>query len=163
MKKRIYLLFSLIFLFGGCAEKSSLLDVDSVEQSMIINTKKGELYSSLEIKSTIFCTYLNGAVSRYKDSKNEMFLVSIYIDKDSSKKDESGIYNKDYKLTMNTHKPISIKELKYQDDLIKLLPVRSHWSKYYLVGFKDRGDSELIINFKSDAYGEVALKFLKAL
>jgi len=161
MKKRLTILSILLLFLTGCSVKSGFFSNDELEQSAVINSKRGQIYSSLEIKATIVATYLNLALPEYKKSSNEMFLVSIFIDNDSKNKKEKAIHNASYSLTLNGKKAINIKELKYDNKLIRVLPMRNQWSTYYLVEFEKAKDENLKMIFKSDDYGEVVLKYLK--
>ena len=161
MKITILMMMGLLLLTTGCSQKSSFFSNDALEQSAVINTQKGQLYSSLEIKASIVSTYLNASNPQYKDSKTEMFLVSIFIDEDSSDPKKHGIYHKDYTLTLNGKKSIAIKKLDFEDDLIKIAPIRNRWSTYYLVEFEHQSDEKLLMSFKNDAYGEVVLEYSK--
>jgi hypothetical protein len=146
----------------GCSQKSSFFSEDAIEQSVVVNTKKAQLYSSLEIKATIVATYLNASHLEYKNNKDEMFLVSVFIDDDSSDPKKHGIYNKDYSLTLNGTKAKSIKKLDFEDDLIKAAPIRNRWSTYYLIGFEHQNGEKLELTFKNDAYGTEVLKYSRA-
>jgi hypothetical protein len=161
MKITTLIIMGLLLFTTGCSQKKSFFSEDALEQSSVINTQKGQLYNSLEIKASIVSTYLNASNPLYKDSKNEMFLVSIFIDDDSSDAKKFGIYNRDYLLTLNGAKAISIKKLDFEDDLIKIAPIRNRWSTYYLVEFEAVNDEKLLMSFKNDAYGEVVLEYLK--
>ena len=161
MKIRVLVIASLLMFSFGCSQKKSFFSEDSLEQSAVINTQKGQLYSSLEIKASIVSTYLNASNPKYKDSKTEMFLVSVFIDEDSSNPKTHGIYNKDYSLTLNDSKSVSIKKLDFEDDLIKIAPIRNRWSTYYLVEFETQSDKKLFMIFKNDEYGEVVLEYSK--
>ncbi len=161
MKKISILLFGFILFFSACSQKSKFFTEDVLAESALINTQKGELYNSLELKASLSATYLNNFVDEYKNSKDEVFLVSIFIDKDSSDKDKQGINNKNFILTLNSKKPIDIKLLKYQDDLIKIVPFRNHWSNYYLLSFEKSKNREMHMNYKHPIYGQVDLVFSK--
>jgi hypothetical protein len=161
MKKISILLFSFMLFLGGCSQKSKLFNEDALGESALMNTQKGELYSSLELKASLTATYLNNFVDEYKKSKDEVFLVSIYIDRDSSDKSKQGIYNKNYMLTLNSKKPIDIKLLEYEDDIIKIIPFRNHWSNYYLLSFEKSKAKEMHMNYKHSTYGQLDLVFSK--
>lgn len=160
MKKNIFILLSFLLFLGGCSSKRSFFSEDTQEQSAVMHTKKGQLYSSLQIKASITSTYLNASTKEFEKSPHEVFLISIFIDDDSSTK-ERGIYNPSYTLTLNGSKAISIKELKYEDDLTKIAPIRNRWSTYYLVEFKKEDSEKLKMVFKNDEYGSVVLEYLK--
>ncbi len=160
MKKRVFLFLSLLIFLGGCYGKSAFFSLDAKEQSAVMHTKKGQLYSSLEIKASISATYLNASTKEFKKSPNEMFLISVFIDDDSNS-EKNGLYNESYTLVLNDKKAIDIKELKYEDDLIKIAPIRNRWSLYYLVEFEKQESQKLDMVFKNDDYGLVVLEYLK--
>ena len=162
MKTAILIIIGLLLFTTGCSQKSSFFKEDALEQSAVINSQKAQLYSSLEIKATIVATYLNASHPEYKHSKDEMFLVSIFIDGDSSDPKKQGLFNKNYTLTLNGSKAKSIKKLDFEDDLIKIAPIRNRWSTYYLVGFETQSDEKLKLTFKNDAYGAEVLEYSKA-
>ncbi len=161
MNKILILLVSFMLFIVGCSQKSKFFNEDPLAESALINTKRGELYNSLELKASLSATYLNNFIDKYKDSKYEVFLVSIYIDKDSSDKLKQGINNKNYLLSLNSKKPIKSTLLDYEDDLIKVIPFRNHWSNYYLVYFEKSKDKDLKMSYKHSTYGQVDLLFSK--
>ncbi len=163
MRNKIIIALSILTILTACSSKSAFFNENAQEQSIVVNTKKGELYSSLEIKATIVSTYLNKALLEFKDNEHEMFLVSIYIDGDSSDKNKQGFFNKSFPLTLNGKKAILNKLLDYKDDLIKLAPVRNNWSHYYLLGFEKQDGVELKMEFKNLSCGEAVLEFQKEL
>ncbi|MCH9812467.1 MAG: hypothetical protein K0U47_00825 [Epsilonproteobacteria bacterium] len=163
MKKQYLLLIGVVLLLTACSSKPPFLSPNLVEQSIITHTKKGQIYNSLEIKASISATYLNQSIKAYEKSPDEVFLVSIFIDKDSDQKERQGIYNSTYTLTMNGQKAIKVEPLKFKDDLIKSLPTRNRWSHYYLINFEKSDQEKLNIVFKSDEYGSVVLNYQKAL
>ncbi len=162
MKISILMIMGLLLFNTGCSQKSSFFSEDALEKSAVINSQKAQLYSSLEIKATIVATYLNASHPEYKHSKEELFLVSIFIDDDSSELENQGIFNKAYSLTLNGVKIKSVKKLDFEDDLIKIAPIRNRWSTYYLVGFETQRDEKLKLTFKNDAYGAEVLEYSKA-
>ncbi len=166
MKIRLFILtilLPILFLISACSSKSSFFSEDLLEKSAIVNSKKGQLYSSLEIKSTIVATYLNPILPKYRDSKNEFFLIGVFIDKDSPLKSERGLYNSSYTLNLDGKKPINIKELESHHALIRMIPIKNQWSHYYLVEFKSSLAESIKMSFKNEYYGEILLEFEKDL
>lgn len=161
MKKQFLFLLGLLLFMTACTNKPQLLSEDLIEQSIMSNTKKAQLYSSLEIKAAITATYLNASLPEYEKSPHEMFLVSIFIDNDSAIKEKQGIYNRDYSLTLNGAKATRIEALEFKDDLLKKLPTRNRWSHYYLIGFDKSNKQKLQLVFKSAVYGTKVLVFPK--
>ena len=145
-----------IFLFVGCSLKEPFLKEDTVLQETLVYSKKGEIYNSLEIKASIFATYLNRLDSKYKDG--EYFVVSIFIDDDFEDPKKYGLNNKAFHLTLNGKKYINKKELDEDSELRKLVPFKNQWSHYYLVKFpKQSGVKELVLS--NYAYGSTTLRF----
>ena len=72
MKKISILLLSFMLFLGGCSQKSKFFNEDVVGESALMNTKKGELYNSLELKASLSATYLNNFVGEYKNDKGEL-------------------------------------------------------------------------------------------
>ena len=158
MKKTILFLTTL-FLFSGCSFKSSFTKPDKILQRTLTWTKKGEIYNSLEIKASIFATYLN-PLKKVKSSDEE-FVVSIFIDDDFKEKSKYGLNNSDISLTLNGIKYISKKELDEDSEYKKLVPFKNAWAHYYLVKFPKNDKKELKLILESRSYGATILTFQK--
>ena len=161
MRLKVLVVASLLFLTVGCSQKSGFFNEDSMEQSAVTHTKKGQLYNSLEIKATIVSTYLNASHPDFKDAKEENFLVSVFIDEDSTNPKFSGINNPKYLLSLNDVNPTSKKKLDFEDELINFTPIRNRWSTYYIVSFPLQKDGSLLMSFKNTNYGETVLEYSK--
>ena len=149
-----------VFLFVGCSFKKPFLESDTVLQESLVYSRKGEIYNSLEIKASLFATYLNRLDSKYKDG--EYFVVSLFIDDDFEDSNRYGLNNRAYRLTLNGEEYISKKELKNDSELRKLVPFKNQWSHYYLVKFpKQSGVKELELSHFS--YGSTVLRFREAI
>ena len=160
MKKRVFIFLSVLLFLTACSKKSQFFSTDAKELSAVMHTKKGQLYSSLQIKASITATYLNAATKEFRKDPNEIFLISVFIDNDSNTK-KSGLFNESYTLTLNGKKAINIKKLKYEDDLIKIAPIRNQWSSYYLVKFKKDSSEKLKLEYKNEDYGVTVLEYSK--
>jgi len=159
MKKRYLTLLTILLIFTACSNKKGFFSEDKLYQKALVHSKDGAIYNSLELKASIIATHLNSFLKECKNCMSERFLIAIYIDNDSSDKSKQGYYNTFYKLTMNGKEPISVKELSYDDDLIKLAPFKNRWAHYYLMDFPSDRSSDLILTYKSKSYGDVVLKF----
>ncbi len=159
--KNLFLIIgvSLYLCFSGCASKSGFFTPDLLSQRALTYTKKAEIYNSLEIKASSLITYLNPLLEKYNDKYHVYFLVSLFIDNDSSDRKKQGLHNSDIKLTLNDQEPLTIKDLKSNDDLIKIAPVKNMWSHYYLVTFEKPSSDEMKIVLKSQRYGSSSLVF----
>jgi len=162
--KKIYLALLTILLIGtGCSLKNGFFSEDKLYQKALIHSKQGAIYNSLELKASIIATHLNSFLKECGNCMSERFLVAIYIADDSSDKKKQGIHNTYYKLTMNGKEPMSVKELSYDDDLIKLAPFRNRWAHYYLIDFPSDDQKELKLKYESKSYGSTTLIFKKFL
>ncbi len=159
MKSLFLTVMTLLVLFGGCSRKTGLFAPDVLEEKALSATRRGEIYNSLEIKASLVATYLNDVLKSYRSDKRASFLVSVFIDDDYSDPEKQGLYNPDYALTLNGKKPIEVKLLHKNDDLIKIAPVRNMWSHYYLVTFPKPASKSLSMRFESQRYGASILKF----
>ena len=157
-----YIFFSLIafaLFWSGCSARHGLFAPDVVAEKALTMTRKGEIYNSLEIKASMVATYLNPLLKRYNDPDKACFLVSIFIDNDYSEPEKQGLFNPDYEIRMNGWRPLDIRPLDKNDNLIKFAPVQNMWSRYYLVVFPRRGAKRLKITLKSHRYGACAVTF----
>jgi len=161
--KKIYLILIFVLLSTSCSFKSKrgLFEEDKLYQVALTHSKEASIYNSLELKASIIATHLNSFLEECKYCQSERFLVAIYISDDSSDKKKQGLNNTYYKLTLNGKKPISVKELSYDDDLIKLAPFRNRWAHYYLIDFARDNKKEMKMRYQSKSYGGVTLTFLR--
>jgi len=155
--KVLTILFLALILGTGCSTKNGLFAPDVMQEQALSVTRKAEIYNSLEIKASLVATYLNPLDKAYASDKRVHFLVSVFIDDDYSERNKQGLFNPDYSLTLNGQKPISIKPLKRDDDLLKIAPIKNVWAHYYLVTFpKPKADTMKML-FKSRRYGSSVL------
>ncbi len=161
MKLSLIMILLATLLLGGCSPKSGFFSQDLRYQSALSHTQKGEIYNSLEMKASIVATYLNSTLVKCDREDAEVFLVAIYISEDSSDESKQGLMNKNYMLTLNGEKPISIRALDYHDDMIQVAPFRNRWSDYYIVKFKKQKSQELKMQYTHKSYGKVILSFVK--
>jgi len=168
--RKIFLLV-LILLFNGCLKKniedtklSKLTKRDDIYYVALLNTQKGQIVASLETKALLIATYLN-PVFRDKSkcsicfdtSDGEYFLVGLFINGErESKFGDSG-----YNINLNGVEPMELKEVDRDDPLLKEMPMVNNWSTYYIAIFPKQDSNKLILNFKSDLFGEDKLEFLK--
>ena len=159
--KKIYLILIFVLLFTSCSfkNKKGLFEEDRLYQTALTHSKESSIYNSLELKASIIATYLNSFLDECKHCQSDRFLVAIYISDDSSDKKKQGLNNTFYKLSLNGKKPISVKELSYDDDLIKLAPFRNRWAHYYLIDFARDNQSNMLMRYDSKNYGGVTLTF----
>ncbi len=162
MKKLLLSIAVFTLFMSGCTFKNGFFSQDLVAESLLSNTKKGGIYSSLETKATILATYLNNSLQKYKNSDHEVFLINVYIDNDFSEKNKKEIFNPNYSISINGGlKPKNITKLSSDDELLKVIPMQNKWSSYYLVEFDKVPQSKIDLLFKSESYSQTRLSFAK--
>ena len=159
---KVFLSFVLTFFIFGCA-KVTINDLDrtKAQELSIVNTRKGEL-SNQNNKIFILATYLNPIKTSEIDSSKEVFLVSIYLSKknDKSRTDNNPFYG--IRLN-NTILMDDIKLLGKNSQLLKLIPIKNRWSKYYLLKFPKQKTKTLKLTFENKQHKKVNLTFSKEL
>ena len=161
MKLLTIMIFLSTLVFTACSQKKGFFSVDERHQSALAHSQKGDIYNSLELKASIVATHLNSTMLRYNTENEEVFLVAIYIEEDSSDESKQGLLNKSYLLTLNGKKPLTFNALDYHDDMIKIAPFRNRWSDYYLVKFKKEISKKLVMEYAHHSYGKVTLSFAR--
>ncbi len=159
MKSLSVLLMGIVLFLSGCTSKTGFFSPDLLEQQALSYTKKAQIYNSLEIKATIVATYLNPLLKEYDKKDSVTFLISFFIDNDSSDPKKQGLYNSEYKLSLNGELPQKIVPLKQNSDIVKLLPIKNMWSHYYLVTFKKPASKEMKMLLESNRYGSATMNF----
>jgi len=142
---------------GGCASKSGFFAPDVMQHKALAFTQKAQIFNSLEIKASLVATYLNPLLNAYQSDTRVHFLMSVFIDDDFTEPDKQGLFNPDYTITLNGQKPISIKPLDQDDELLKIAPMKNVWSHYYLVTFHKPASDTMQLLFKSRRYGASSL------
>ena len=161
MKLQTVMILLMTLFWSGCSVKSGFFAEDAQHKSAMLNSKKGEIFNSLEMKASLVATYLNNTMIKCESSNMEVFLVAVYIDQDSSDPSKSGLLNSSYQLTLNDKKPIKVEALAYNDDLIQIAPFRNRWSDYYKVFFEKSKDKTLKMKYQHANYGKLILTFQK--
>ncbi len=159
MKNLSLLMAGIILFLSGCVTKSGFFSPDILEQQALSYTKKAQLYNSLEIKAAIVAVKLNPLLKEYDKKESVTFLVSLFIDNDSSDPKKQGLFNKEYRLLLNEEPPQKIVTLKQNDDLVKMLPIKNMWSHYYLVTYKTPASKKMRLKLESKRYGSKTMEF----
>jgi len=158
----ILFILSAIVLFVGCStkEQESLMQAyekDKNYHMQLQKTEKIQLYDGQVTKAMLTATYLFEQSVDKNDTRDEVFIVGIYVEDDEG----SLFNNKGYILTLNEVAPKSIKSLKENDPLLKEISFVSEWSQFYLVTFPHTSSKSFKLIFKSDMYGKGELHFAK--
>ena len=165
MKTVTFLLISIFFLSGCFNSKEivKIVNVDKLHEQSLLYTQKGEVVSSFETKAIIFATYLNPLDEKFHNENNDSFLVGVYIPKDYAKKAKRGLKNPLFKLINGDNKkPLSVKRLNRDDELMKFMPIVNSWCEYFKVDFKtNKKVKKIKLIYQNKDYGKTILNFSK--
>ncbi len=123
----------LITMLVGCSSTTALkhFDKNELEIKALQYTKKADLIINNEQKILLWGTYLNNIDIKKFNSKDELFLVSIYFVNQESQDLNKNVYS----FTLNEQKAQSVEEIKITDKKYKDILFKNTWGKYYLVRF----------------------------
>jgi hypothetical protein len=117
----------------GCSSTTALkhFDKSEIEAKTMQYTKKADVIVNKEQKALLWGTYLNNTDIKEFNSKDEVFVTSIYfVDSKTQDMNENG-----YSFTLNGEKPKSVEEISANDKIYKNILSKNTWGKYYLVKF----------------------------
>ncbi len=166
MLKKVYtfaVLVAIFSLFMGCSKSVlfSKLDKERALELSIVNTKKAQI-DDKNSKVYIVVTYLNPLKIDIVDKNREVFLVGVYINKKDERKRVQN--NPFYKFYLNNDSTIEkLEPLKKGSTYLKLSPLVSKWSEYYLVEFPYKKSKNLTLTFENSSGSRVQLNFAKEL
>ena len=192
MYKIFVMIITLVF-FVACTskEQKTLMQTYDKEKNyhmQLQKTEKTQLYDGQGTKAMLTATYLFEQSVDKNDTRDEVFIVGIYIEEDEYDTfDEYSFEKDDYTLVLRDTRtkksktkkdknkkgenkddeakkdklPKSIKPLKAGDPLLKDISFQSEWSKFYLVTFPHTKKRSFKLIFESDFYGKGELNFAK--
>lgn len=120
-------------IFIGCSSTTALkhFNKNELEAKAMQYTKKADVIINKEQKALLWATYLNNTDIKEFNSKDEVFVTSVYfVNQDNQDINENG-----YSFTLNEQKPKSIEEITANDERYKDILSKNTWGKYYLVKF----------------------------
>ncbi|KAB7886789.1 hypothetical protein [Poseidonibacter ostreae] len=120
-------------IFIGCSSTTALkhFNKNEIEAKAMQYTKKADVIINKEQKALLWATYLNNTDIKEFNSKDEVFVTSVYfVNQDNQDINENG-----YSFTLNEQKPKSIEEIAANDERYKDILSKNTWGKYYLVKF----------------------------
>ena len=158
------ILYSLttIALITGCSSKDEQKFLNIYEENKVYHqglqrTEKAQLYDSENVtKAMLTATYLYTPVKDKNDTRDEKFIVGLYIEDD-----EMSYSSNDYTLTLNETAAKNVKKLSKNDARLKDLSFVSDWSTFYLFTFPHTNSKSFHLLFQSDQYGTSKLHFSK--
>ena len=159
---KMMLLLLTFALFTGCSskEQESLMqsyNKDKNYHMKLQKTEKTQLYDGQATKAMLTATYLFEQSVDKNDTRDEVFIVGIYVEDEES----SSFTDESYTLTLNKSAPKSIKPLEESDPLLKEISFVSEWSQFYVVVFPHTSSKSFKLIFESDIYGKGELHFAK--
>ncbi len=149
--KTLWLTLIFFVLFSGCADKNAfekfhMSEKEELGADAILNSK---VKNAQEVNGIVSVVYLNRVYPKnFPD--NEVFYVNFYLKNKS----------KDFSFWLNGEKSIFTQELKRDNFYAYLTPLKTKWSKYYLVKFKKQKDI-LSFSLHNDSFSSNPLVFEK--
>ena len=120
-------------------------------------TEKTQLYKYNVTKVMLTATYLYTPNFEKNDTRDEVFIVGLYLDdKVPGKLDSKG-----NTLTLNGKNAKEIQLLSIHDERLKDLSFVTPWNSYYLVTFPHEEDKKITLVFESELFGKGELHFAK--
>jgi hypothetical protein len=183
MKESFYNLLFITLSIGiisGCSskEEENFLKVYEKNINYHVNlgkTEKVKLNDGNSTKALLTATYLFEKSADKDDTRNEKFIVGLYVDDENGSVDsleynltlkgnfKSGKNSKGVVKYKNKRKaPLSVKHLTKNSPLLKDISFKSEWTKYYLYTFPHTKSKAFQLIFKSKNYGKGKLNFAKA-
>lgn len=153
----------MILLFSGCSYKSEYSygsDKQTSEQS-VANTKKTQLPIGKKPKVFVTVTYLNSIKNKNFIDKNlEQFVVGIHnVDLNAK---EKKISSKNIKFFIeNSQMGVSVKKLKADNQILRIIPASNPWSSYYLVQTPIINKDFIKFSFEIHPFSKASLTFEK--
>ena len=161
VKKLYPLLLAALIGLGGCSAKNEMAQLfshDTLYEKAVAYTREGQIVRELETKAAVSATLLNEIFpKKYPYSEGVYFFVGIVSPLEPEE------IQKNYHIAMNGESPLSIKQIKEEDTLYKLMPNVNRWGKYFVVTFPPTSAKNLTIDFGIYPYGSVTLKFQRPL
>lgn len=200
---KLFLMTTALVFFVACTSKEQKTLMENYDKEknyhmQLQKTEKTQLYDGQVTKAMLTATYLFEKSVDKNDTRDEVFIVGIYIEEDEYDTfDEVSFEDDDYTLVLRDHPvkkkkvskkekspkkvklvkeskvsekdkddkkdklPISTKELKLGDPLLKNISFKSEWSKFYLVTFPNTKKRSFKLIFDSYFYGKGELNFAK--
>ena len=141
------------FLLSACTSNflTKEFKKDEFYLKALQKTKKVDIVENNQIKNIYTATYLNKVDKKY-DDKYENFIVSVFNTKTSP--------SSDLNITLNEKNYINYQELDKNLAIVKNIPLKNNWAKYYFIKFEKQDDkNSLTLIFSNQDNQEAQLKF----
>lgn len=146
----------------GCSSKSEKDLLERYSQNIAYHkqlqkTEKSQFYQNDETKIMLTATYLYTPNNDKNDTRDEAFILGLYLHEDAGE----NLYSSEYNLTLNGQIPSEIKALEAEDERLKDLSFVTDWGDYYLVTFPHVESKKITLVFESERYGKGTMHFAK--
>lgn len=163
---RIYTIFlsTALLIFSGCSRSGAfdVFKVDEAHERAISNLRTATIVQSFETKVILSTIYLNDTLpQQYGNDQNESFFVALYLQDDIRLFYKANLSTPDANLTLNGAGQIAFRELKEDDPLRTLMPIKNDWNRYYLITYPHQKSRLLKLTFEIDPYGTAELMYRK--
>jgi len=151
-------------MFSGCSRSGAfdVFKVDEAHERAISNLRTATIIESFETKVILSTIYLNDTLpQKYGNDQNDSFFVALYLQDDIRLFYKANLSAPDANLTLNGAGPIAIRELKEDDQLRSLMPIKNDWNRYYLITYPHQKSRLLKLTFEIDPYGKAELMYRK--
>lgn len=158
------LLGTAVLMFSGCSRSGAfdVFKVDEAHERAVTNLRTSTIVQSFETKAIISTIYLNKTLpQQYGNNQNESFFVSLYLQSDIRLFYKANLSAPDANLTLNGVGYTAIRELKEDDPLRTLMPIKNDWNRYYIITYPHQKSRLLKLTFEIDPYGTAELKYRK--
>jgi len=154
--------FIAIALLLGCTSKQETDLMQGYSEKVnyhkqLQKTEKTQLYQDNVTKAMLTATYLYTPNFENNDSRDEVFIVGLYLEDKASGQINTG----ENSLTLNGKTAKEVKALSMNDERLKELSFVTPWSSYYLVTFPHESNKKITLVFESKLYGKGELHFAK--
>ncbi len=152
---------TIISFFIGCSSKIENKFIQTYKKNnayhlQLQKTEKLKLSDENSTKVLLTASYLFKPISDMNDTRDEKFIVGIYIDDE-----DLSFEGEEYSLTLNGNVPKSIKSLENSNDILKNISFNSEWTSFYLFTFPHLKSKKLKLIFKSNSFKDGELHFAK--
>jgi hypothetical protein len=151
VNKKICFIFGFVLFFVGCGDKSGV-NINAQTQQAIVSTKKVRVEAQDRTALLLTATYMNN-IKKYSKEERDIIILSSYY---SPSTDDMP------NVTLNG-KTVEILQIDSDNDILKDLPSRNIWSRYYKIETdKDKKDT-LLLTVEIRPFPQVLLELSKEL
>ena len=160
-----YSLILFIFLFSSCSYKHNSLYVGSkqVTEQSVANTKKTHILENGKIRIFATVTYLDSLKNqKIVDENKEQFVIGLHFVNFSTQETKIDLNRENIHFSVedSTHL-LSVKKLKLNSKILKIIPASNPWSQYFLVETNKIDKNSISFSFQVNSYSKKPFTFEK--